>query len=142
MAANLNKCAEISQPTFFGGTFYGNKNEWRFADGAYYFAGTDARVPFMFRIEAKDVSLGRKGLVETEFNKVFSSGTQKEPQKDGVYYEEKFYGKKEDWKFESGAFSGKKWVYKGTDSEVQPSMKTTGLSIEEKLRLFGPPGEE
>ena len=140
---NMRKCSDVSyEPVFYGGTFYGKKNEWRKIDNSFYYAGSDERVPFMFRIAAKDVSLGRKGLVEVEFDKAFSSGTSNIPEAQGVYYENEFYGKKEDWKFISkGILGGKVWIYTGNDIKVKEKFKTEGIVVEQKMELFGPPAE-
>lgn len=140
---NMRKCSDVSyEPVFYGGTFYGKKNEWRKIDNSFYYAGSDERVPFMFRIAAKDVSLARKGLVETEFDTAFLSGTSNIPEAQGIYYENEFYGKKEEWKFISkGMLGGKVWVYTGNDNKVKEKFKTEGIVIEEKMELFGPPAE-
>ena len=102
----------------------------------------------MFRIEAKDISLGQKGLVNSEFDIIFTSKHEQMPNKDGVYYQNIYYGKKGDWQFKEGTLGeslakcNKCWIYIGDDSSVDSRLKTEGITIEEKMRLFGPPQEK
>ena len=138
----------FGEPVFFGGTFYGAKSNWVLSDGAYYYTGQDERVPFMFRIGAKDISLGKKGLVYAEFDRAFASISQPPPQEEGVYYNNIYYGQKKDWKYKIGTFAesiatcNRCWVYLGTEQKVPEKFKIQGIVMEEKLRIFGPPKEE
>ncbi len=152
--ANIKKCDEtIYAPYFYKGTFYGERRDWRLIDegvgGAhYYYTGIDPRVPFKYRIEAKDVSLGSKGASITEFENAFSSWQGKVPGKMGVYYEGTYYGVKEDWEYkveslpESIWRCNRCWVYTGDDEDVPEKFRTDGIALEKKARLFGPPREE
>ncbi len=145
LLVNMKKCDETTyNPVFFGGNFYGKKSDWKFVDGIFYYTGQDSRVPFMFKIESKDVSLGSKGLYETEFNRIFSSKVGEIPTKTGVYYQNIYYDTKANWQYKEGTIGeaiylcNKCWVYVGKDDGVPKEFKSKGITIEEKLRLFGP----
>lgn len=146
---NIPPCTKIEyKPVFFEGTFYDKKDEWELIENKYYYVEADSRVPYMFRLEAKESSISKKGLVKAEFNKAFSSEPGGIPEKMGVYYDGDYYGLKDDWKFKKGdwiesiATCNKCWVYIGSDDEVPEKFKKEGISLEEKARLFGPPREE
>ncbi len=152
---NMKVCggAEYKE-SFYQGTYYGKLDEWKiinppFSSGTYYYyTGTDLRVPYMFRIEAKDLSFGRKGLTETELKNIFSSESGILPNKQGIYFDKVYYDTKDKWKYNEGNFKesliecNKCWVYVGDDSDVPKRFKTDGILMEEKVRLFGPPFEE
>lgn len=132
---------------FFEGTYYGKLNEWRLisslsAGEIYYYIGTDSRVPYMHRIQAKDdTSLGRKGLTKAGLDRVFSSISIQTPTKPGVYFENVYYDTKDKWAYQRAGISAA-WIYKGNDEEVPSRFKTSGITSEEKTRIFGPPRSE
>ncbi len=149
---NMKKCGEATyNPVFYDGTYYGRLDEWKlvssFSSGAnYYYMGADSRVPYMFRIEAKDdTNLGRKGLTKTGLDNVFSSVSDPTPSKQGIYFEKVYYDIGERWRYQEGGITSacnKCWIYTGDDEEVPAQFKTRGITMEEKMRIFGPPRSE
>ena len=148
---NMEKCGGAEyKGVFLQKTYFGKLDEWKIVDGTYYYTGNDPRVSFQYRLEAKDMQLGvgLKGLDEKGFKDVFSTGTNSPPIKDGVYNNRVYYDTKDKWKFKIGSFTeayftcAKCWIYTGNDEEVPKKFKTEGISVEEKVRLFGLPFEE
>lgn len=131
---------------YFQGTYYGKENDWNYIEGLYYYTGSDPRVAFLFRSEAKDFKrlwVSDGGLSENKFKEVFDSKSYQDKAKTGIYFENNYYGLKSEWKFvKTSFFSYDRWKYVNNDNEVPEIYKNKGILVNKKMRIFGPPREE